>query len=942
MDNHSVHRRNFLRLLGTIGAATVAYGMFTGARAKALPPPKAKLVSGQRIPSICTYCAAGCGVVATSIDGRVVDVRGDPDHPINEGTLCSKGMALPQLYPQLNESRLTKPLKRTNPQKGVNEDPRWQEITWEEAFQTIVARVKPVIDQFYRENPLPDKDGNYIVPGKKFPIAWIGSAYSSNEENYLFRKFSTLLQSDNIDHQARRCHSTTVAALAPTFGFGAMTNHVIDVKNAKVILIMGANTAEQHPVFFRWVMDAKARGAKLIVLDPRFTRSATKADIFSWFRPGTDVAVMLGLINYVIKNNLADWDYVKARTDAEGSVQPDRKIIDELIKIASDYTVDEVSRITGIPKEKFIQIADTFARNRPGTWLYAMGTTQHTNGTQMIRAGAILQLLLGNVGAPGGGVNATRGINNVQGSTDMNVIPGNILGYRRTPTSVPDFRNYQKYKSLVRGNVPPADIAKQLLAAPYWTGDLRHWASWKWAERDWGIFVGTYPENDPDKGVVISDIPYGVGSTSVEIYRRVKAGEIKVLLVVGENPAVSHANALSVHEALSREGLFTVVMDMFHSETAHFADIVLPAASKLEAAGTTTNTGRWIQWRFRTQDNATVGFPDIKTDLWFVDLLFKKLRKAGAVLLPSERFAKDSGLDVRGLYIESKGKTIDELWNYGEPADYEKVLAEINTVVRIYWGVMTKDGKNTTKNRDRTPVDARDEEFGLFKNWAFSWPDNQRNLYDPKETGGKTGPLGNGFFTSDAKARTYVAAWARSGFAIPVHNEPADSPDPELAKKYPPLIVGIHPGASPLNDPKIVKPADPAEFPIILTTFRLTEHMHTGQLSRNLPWLRELNPDNRVEMSPTLASNLSVTTGDWVIVKTPRNPDGIKVKAHVTRRVSPLIINNKEFEVVAMPFHWGFTGANPGEITNTLTTDAVDPWTGMPETKVALCKIEKG
>jgi len=714
-----------------------------------------------------------------------------------------------------------------------------------------------------------------------------------------------------------------------------MTNHVIDVKNAKVILIMGANTAEQHPVYYRWVFKAKEKGAKLIVLDPRFTRSASKADLFARFRPGTDAAVMLGLINYAVKNNLVDSAYVKQRTDAEARVAGAGTVVDELIKVASGYTVEEVSRITGITKEKFVEIAELYCRNRPGAILYAMGTTQHTNGTQMIRAYAILQLLLGNVGVAGGGVNATRGINNVQGSTDMNVLPDTLLGYRRVPTGVPDIRNFQIYRNLIAEGKSASDIAKFFNID--WTGDLRHWATWLEAVREWKVFVGTYPPAEADKGVVISDIPWGAGSTSIEIYRRIEAGEIRALIVVGENPVVSHANAGAVHEALSKDGLFTVVMDMFHSETAHFADIILPASSKLETDGTVTNTGRWIMWRNRTQDNAAVGYPQVKSDLWFVDQLYKRLRKAGVLVLPSERFAKDKGLNPNDIGVD-----VDGGWNYGDPPDAEKVLKQINATVRLYRGVIAADGTNRTKRRDKTPADDMDSKFGMFKNWGFSWPDNQRVLYKPDEKAGKTGPLGETFFTSDGKARIYASAWAARGFAVPVHNEPADSPDPKLAQEYPPLVKGLHPAANPLNDPKIVKPADPNEYPVILTTFRLTEHMHTGQLSRNLPWLKELNPDNRVEISPSFAEKIGVRTGDYVKVRTPRNPEGVKVKAHVTNRIGSLNINGKDFDVVAMPFHWGFMGLNPGPITNTLTTDASDAWTSMPETKVALCTVERG
>ncbi len=969
-------RRGFLKALGATAAASAI--RFTFAEARSLPPPKEKLVSGERIPSVCYYCGVGCGIMATVIDGRVVNIQGDRQHPINEGALCGKANAQLQLFTRAgatefhsvpsvperdgygslwgakrfvsttNPLRLTRPLIRTNPRKGEGEDPGWREVTWEEAYRLIEGRLGPIVEEFYRKTPLPDKDGNYVVDGGKFPIAWFGSAYSHNEENYLFRKFSVMLGTNNIEHQARRCHSTTVGALASTFGFGAMTNHIIDFKNARTILFIGSNGAENHPVCFRWVMKAKEKGAKLIVLDPRFTRSASRADIFAWFRPGTDAALFLGLINYAMKKGYADEAFLGERTDAytEKDLQGGKvKVVERLLEVSSRYTPQEVSRITGIPEAKFVEIAEAYCRpeNRPSTIIYAMGTTQHTNGTQMIRAYAILQLVLGNIGVPGGGVNAMRGISNVQGSTDMGTLFEWLPGYRRAPLGPPnhatDLRNFQKYKNMRADGKTPDEIAAAFNSKPI---DLRHWATWRDGYmKNWGMYVGTYPEDDPEKGTVISDIPVGLGLSSVEIFREAKKGNIKALIIVGENPAVSNPALQEVWDALKTEGLFTVAMDLFESETAHFADVLLPAASLLEKDGTVTNTGRWIGWRNRIE--APPG--EARTDLAFVDGLFKRLRKTGMIVLPSERFARDRGLKPADLGVDPDGR-----WSYGDPPQYEEVLKEINSAVAIYAGVMNKreDGtwENRAKRRDNKPADEMDARYGLYKNWFFSWPDNQRILYKRDETNVLKRSLGQNFFTADKRAMIYNPVQypgpRRDAYAIPVHNEPAESPDPELARDYPP-IVGGHPAAIAANkDPDFLKRiGDPKEYPIVLTTFRLTEHMHTGQLSRNLPWLIELMPEVFVEMSTSLAKRLGVKTGDYVLVKTSRKPQGLRVKAFVTNRLRPLTINGRERDVAAMPWHWGFKGLNPGESANFLTIDALDNWTRMPETKVALCAIER-
>ncbi len=941
--SNQIGRRDFMKLAGVLGVSAI--GKIQPFRLKAvaqIPPPKKKLLEGQKINTICVYCATGCGVVATVFDGQVVDIEGDPENPINEGAMCSKGNAQPQLYLQNNLrrpdeirgplGRLTTPLRRTNKNKGENEDPEWEAITWDQAWTEIIQNTRENVNAFYATNPLPDTDGNYVINGRNFPIAWLGSAWSNNEENYLFRKFMTMLGSNNIDHQARRCHSTTVKGLGATFGFGAMTNHPRDIANAKTIIVL-CNPAEQHPCIWQWITKAMDRGAKLIVMEPRYTRSSSRAHVHAWFRPGTDTAVFLGLMNYAITHNLIDEKYLENRTNWEEAYPGITLVADELIKVAADYTPEEVSKITGIPKAKFIEIAEIYCSTRPGTVIYAMGSTQHTNGTQNIRSFAILQLLLGNVGVPGGGVNALRGISNVQGSTDMATMSHILPGYRRVPTNVDDIRNFQKYKNMVEAGQTKQEIADAFSLQPI---DLRHWATWRIytpasTQNDWGIFAGTYPGTNPDNETVISDLPLTNGRTSVEIFRGILEGAVKMLFVVGENPAVSNPNIGEVRRALATSGLFTVVMDLFETEVAHFADIVLPAASILEKDGSVTSTGRWIQWRNITQDPPG----DAKADLWFVNNLFKKLRQEGILVLPSERFASDTGNDL--------GTDPDTAWQYGSRPDPEEVLREINSAVAIYAGVMDATGANLSKRRDRTQYDADDVAYGNFKNWAYSWPDNQRVLYRTDETGlREERQIGNKFFTATNKANVYNPAsdFAGRGYGVPTHNEPAESPDLDLQKKYPPLI-GDHPAVPDGHINKNLVIGNPKDYPIIFTTFRLTEHMHAGALTRNLPWLVELMPDVFVEMSPTLAESLGVESGDMVRIKSARKTDGIVAKAFITNRIRPYVINGISREVVAMPWHWGFKGMKTGDSANFLTIDAGDIWTSMPETKVCLVSVEK-
>ncbi len=401
------------------------------------PPTQVPVLNAKRVPTICTFCAVGCGIIATVANGKVIDTEGDPYNPLNEGTLCPKGRASTELIN--NPRRLTSPMIRTNPKKGFEEDPKWRNITWGEALNTIGDWMKPSVDSeisrlkttgiMQKKASLADEV--YRFDGHEHPIGCIGSAVYNNEEAYLNRKLWTILGSNNVDHCARKCHASTVAALANTFGFGAMTNHFLDMQYAKVIIHEGGNPAAAHPVAYRWIKKAKDNGAKVIVIDPRFSRSATQADIYGRVRVGTDAAIFNGITKYAIDHDRHDADFLVESTNAplllnvdvynhvlytmestsdldylgnenlykgvkahvvitkSGELKPwpevppaDRVLFGEatgaggetlktvynvLTSVLENYTSEEVSRITGMSVAKFEEIAETYTSIKPGT-----------------------------------------------------------------------------------------------------------------------------------------------------------------------------------------------------------------------------------------------------------------------------------------------------------------------------------------------------------------------------------------------------------------------------------------------------------------------------------------------------------------------------------------------------------------------------------------------
>ncbi|NWG10989.1 molybdopterin-dependent oxidoreductase [Candidatus Bathyarchaeota archaeon] len=1001
-------RRDFLKLAGAASAGSLILGDMLKLVKGQTKPSEAtsqkweNYTVGERTPSICPYCAGGCGLMVTTLGDQLVEIEGDPIHPINGGALCSKAAAVFQLV--TSDRRLTYPMKRTNPNKGKDEDPMWERITWEEAYEIIANKVKDALTDF------PYKQGDdYYYKGKDNPVAWLGSSYWNNEECYLGKKLISLLGSTNVEHQARKCHASTVVALANTFGFGAMTNHIVDAKNSKCFLIV-SNPAESHTMEFKWVQKAIENGAKVIVLDPRFNRSGSKAHIFARFRSGTEAALFLGMIRYVLyeKPERVDWDFLENRTSApyrtdgtgpysDWKEEASDSIFIKLKNIVAPYTPEEVERIAGIPQAKFIEVIDTFSDpvNNPGNIYYSMGTTQHTNAVQAIRAQAILQLILGNMGVPGGGINALRGISNVQGSTDANLLSHLIMGYRGPPRDVGEIRRYQKWKngggpgtsadldadakkrggntSVGRVTYPWASIGDAETAgkATEFRYDDRHFPTWNALEYHWGVYVGTWPGVDPDNEPVVCDLPVGFGNPIVQLFRAINDGKIKVLICNGENPAVSVANANLVREALSKDSLFLVVNELFETETAVYADILLPGTTQVERDGSITNTGRWIQWRWKAKNPPG----ECKPELTYLTELYWKIRevlKSVGIKLPSEKYEEEhAGVDIKKTIGTADVQNNPELcWPsrfvYTDGFSAEAIYKEYGAKSIIVGGVelpqsaanvLYKNSYDPTmepelngilpKRRDPTPVDLEDAKYGYFKNWAFSWMLNQRVLYNDKESNAGLKTFLVWFATAPnawlGHTLDKAALWSKPlhdpskpatnplSQAMPLHNEPLESPDSDLATQYPTMWDNRYP----------VTVGTSTDYPYVLTTFRLAEHMQAGAMTRNLPWLVEAHPSMFVEMSKELAGEIGVNDGDDVVVKTARKPEGIVVKALVTDRIQPFTINGKTVHEVAMPWHWGFKGLSTGPSANEITIDSVDVSANIPEVKVCLCKVEK-
>jgi len=825
-----------------------------------------------------------------------------------------------------------------------------------------------------------------------------------------------------------------VASLAPSFGRGAMTNSFTDMKNAKVLLIGGNNTAENHPLAMRWVLKAQQNGAKIIVVDPRFNRTAKVADIYAQIRPGTDIAYLGAIVKYIIENKLYDQEYVRYYTTALYKVNPEfsfheglfsgfdeakktynkatwtyqlgpdgKPIVADsfddpdivLMKLKEhfkDYTFEKASQVTGIPAEKIKLIADTLVENRPGTILYALGMTQKTTGVQGIRMYAILQLLLGNIGMAGGGINANRGEPNVQGSTDMACLPHLLPGYMPAPTDV--HASLNDY-AMAFGTTRTKQTISLLKA---WYGDKAT------SENEFGYHY--LPKRDSKEA----------SQGYISIFENMNKGKFKLGLIFAQNPAVSTPNLELAWKGLSKLEML-VVSEVFETETAAFWQhpganpkeiktevILLPAAMSFEKAGTMTNSSRWIQGK-----PAAVRPPgEAKPDADIISMILLKLKE----LYKNSTDEKDRAI-------------LDLTWNYHiegkEEIDLEKVLKEINgydlitgkllnsaaqilkaepgTVSSglggLYTGVITEEGNHSLRHDNSDPSG-----LGLYSNWTFAWPGNIRVLYNrgsadingnPRDKdralvwwngmkwtgpdildvaakdkapntpeGSKVFPIADGkgalFRTVYAQPQTEkVSVELKEGYdpnifkvapilkeagiadgPLPAHYEPKESP---VENAFYPKQKN-NPILREFGVPEIQKLGEAKDYPYVLTTYMLTEQFLSGGITRNTPQLNELMPSNFVELSKNLAKKIGVKSGDEVTISTARGK--VTMPAMVTDRIQTLMINQKPVEIVGVPWGWSFKGLVTGESINLVTNSVTDPNTGTPEYKACLCNVAKG
>jgi len=961
----TIDRRTFLKRSGiTAGAGVVAtqlpFNMIGEAKAADAPAGKTEVKR-----SVCTHCSVGCAIDAVVQDG--VWIRQEPvfDSPLNLGAHCAKGASIREHGILHDSHRLKYPMKLEG---GI-----WKRVSWDQAYSEIADKLTKI-----RKESGPDA------------LFVVGSSKHNNEQAYLLRKWVSLWGTNNCDHQARICHSTTVAGVAQTWGYGAMTNSYNDEQNSKSLFFLGSNAAEAHPVSMLHTLRAKENGCKVIVADPRYTRTAAKADIYVRFRSGTDVPLLFGILYHVFKNGWEDKQYIHDRVYGMEDVKKE---------VMAKWTPDKVTEATGVSEAEVLNIAKTLADNRPGFIIWAMGQTQHNNSNGVVRASNILMLALGNVGRSGGGCNIYRGHDNVQGATDIGPNPDTLPGYY--PVAVP--------------------------------GSWAHWS------RVWNVDLAWLKKQYASEammakpGMTVSRWIDGVLEKNEAIDQD---SNLRAIIYWGHAPN-SQTRGVEMVEAMKKLDLMVVIDPYPSSSAAMFAMVrkdgayLLPAATQLETEGSVTASNRSLQWREKIIDPVFESRTDHMIMYQFAEKFgFAKefigqkadgkpnvalVKAKGGMLEPSmedtlreiNRGAWTIGYTgqsperlqahMRNMHLfdiktlRAKGgkdaKTGYDLtgdyyglpWPcYGTAAikhpgspnlyDTSKHMMDGGGNFRALFGV-ERDGVNLLAEDGSAPKGAEittgHPQFDHVLLKKLGWWDDLTDD-EKKEAEGKTWandlsggiqrvamkhgnhPFGN------AKARAVVWNFPDG---IPQHREPLYSPRPDMVEKYPThddvKNLWRLPTLFKSVQQKAIKDQAYKNFPLILTSGRLVEYEGGGEETRSNPWLAELQQENFVEINPKTAAERSIRNGDFVWVSTPgKNLDGsnvrLKVRAQVTERVGP--------DTCFIPFHFSGwwqgqdmlpyypDGAAPivrGEAINTATTYGYDRVTMMQETKTTLCQVAK-
>ena len=800
-----------------------------------------------------------------------------------------------------------------------------------------------------------------------------------------------------------------------------MTNHWIDIQHSDVILIQGSNAAENHPISFKWVMKAKEKGATVIHVDPRFTRTSARADLYVPIRPGTDVAFIGGMIKYMLDNKLYFEDYVKNYTNASFLVNPKfsfkdglfsgydakkrsydkstwtldkdakgmptrdmtlkdpRCVLNVMHKHYSRYDLDKVSAITGTSKDELMQVYKAFTatgkKDKAGTVMYALGQTQSTIGVQKIRSLAIMQLLLGNIGICGGGVNALRGEPNVQGSTDHALLYHYLPGYLSAPKA-----SQQALDGYIKAITPTTANP----ASPNWLGNTNKYVV--------SLLKSWYGENaGKDNEFCYPLIPKhddGVKHDVLAMIDSMYAGKIKGYICIGQNPCGSLPNTNKVRAAMTKLD-WMVHVNIFDNESASFWKgpgldpkqvatecFLLPASANIEKEGSQANSGRWMQWLHKAVDGPG--------DCLSVGDMITRLALKMQALYAKDGANPEQLLKMRFDYLDAKGQfdaakvarringefeqdvTINNVaYKKGQPVPGFSLLQADGATSCGNWicsGSFSADGKNLMDRRGKEDPTG----LGLYPNWSYAWPVNRRIVYNRASVD----PQGNPYNPAKALLQWKDGKWigdvpdgawppmASEGGKLPFimkpegvasffgpglgdgpfpeHYEPLESPlkNNLMSKQFNSPIITIF-----TSDKDKVASADP-RFPVVMTTYSATEHWCSGALTRWQSWLVETQPHVYVELCKELAEERGIKNGDMVTISSARG--ALDAVAMVTTRLQPLKIDGKNVFLAGMTFNYGWLYPKDcGDTCNFLTPGVGDGNAGTPEYKAFMVNITK-
>ncbi|CAI50572.1 probable anaerobic dehydrogenase alpha subunit [Natronomonas pharaonis DSM 2160] len=942
-------RRGFLKA-GAAGTLAAAVGGRTllergGAQDDAAGDDGPPYTGEELVKTVCTHCSVGCGLKMAVEDDTIVGQEAWEDNPINQGGLCSKGSSLTQT--ENSEQRLKEPMKL--------EDGDWVRMDWDEILDEICGRL----------NDIHEETGPHAT-------MWVGSACHSNEAAYLIRKLASLYGTNNIDHQARICHSTTVTGIANTWGVGAMTNNSNDMRNVDVNLIIGHNPIESHPVAWQHFQVAQQRGGKHIVAEPRYTETAAAADGFYQFRSGTDVAFIYGLLYHIVFNlDAHDEAFIDSRVMDWAEFRDD---------VLVDYDLETVSDICGTSESDLMELAEELADADVSCVEWAMGGTQHNNANGNVRAYAMLNLALGHAAQSAGGTPIFRGHDNVQGATDLGVDSSTLPGYYGLDESA--WRHWASVWSETEST--PGEISYEEVRERFHSRELMEKDGFTVARWFEGVLDDEWEIYQPDP--LQAAIFWGHGLASLSEYGKVREA----------------VNELD----------FIVNIDIFPNQVAELAEMdtdayLLPAATNLEEAGSATNTGRQIQWR----SQAATPRHNARKD-------WELMCEFGERLGLGEHFDYDEVEDVTREWnlgtrsVGYVGQTPERLKAHQENADLfsvEDLQAEVDEAHEFHgeyyglpWPCWHEDHPGTpilydaSKPPSEGGMDFRarwwgspDDNWQLRDSYEPEWWDGEIEgvpqypgfatvLPESGNPAAKTLPMeyaeredtsvldtaealaerGHDIDVSDyedfdnpqpdspwGRGRARMKAWNLTD-EYPVHREPAVSPRPDLVEEYPCNDRVEDHWRVELDNYQVQQDNIDAveDYDLVLTSGRQVEHTGAGAKTRSTLGTASRAPMMYLEIHPTVADELGVEEGDWIVTETPHAE--MMVQARPSERVAP--------DHAFAPFHWSgilegekVTGNVPdgleplviGETINAGTAPAYDVETQMQETKTTLCSV---